>query len=309
MLDRLLGMQVFARVAALGSISGAGRALGLSQTMATKHLAALEDRLGVRLLHRTTRNVSLTEPGRRYLESVERILAEVAEADALAAAERVEVTGALRVNAPASFGTREIAPLLSDFAERHPDLRVELGLSDRVIDLVEEGWDVAVRIARIADQNLIARKLGPCRLLVAAAPAYLARRGTPGTAAELSDHNCLGYTFSAAVGPDVWTFGADGGVRVPIRGGLIANNGDALMAAAVEGLGIVYQPTFILADEIRGGRLVPLALDVEPIALPGIFAVYPGARRPPAKVRAFVDFLVERFGPTPPWDRALAGLA
>lgn len=305
MLDRILGMQVFARVAALGSLSGAARALGMSQTMATKHIAAIEDRLGVRLLHRTTRRVSLTEPGRRYLESVERILAEVAEADALAAAERVEVTGALRVNAPASFGARELAPLLPEFARLHPSLKLDLGLSDRMIDLVEEGWDVAIRIGRIADQNLIARKLAPCRLLLAAAPAYLAGRGVPRTIADLAAHNCLGYTLSRAVGPGVWLFGSDGSAKAPVSGNLQANNGDALVAAAVAGQGLVYQPTFILADDLRAGRLVALRLDTPPIELPGIFAVYPGGRRPPAKVRAFVDFLVARYGPSPPWERGL----
>ncbi|MFC7052561.1 LysR family transcriptional regulator [Hansschlegelia quercus] len=305
MLDRILGLQVFAKVAALGSLSGAARALGMSQTMATKHMAAVENRLGVRLVHRTTRRISLTEAGRRYLESVERILSEMAEADALAAAERVEVTGALRVNAPASFGVRELAPILPEFARLHPALRIELGLSDRVIDLVEEGWDVAVRIGRVSDQNLIARKLAPCRLLVAGSPAYLSERGVPRAVAELSAHNCLGYTLSSAVGPGHWLFGTDGGVRAPVWGNLQANNGDALVAAAVAGQGLIYQPTFIVADELRAGRLVAVSLDVAPIELPGIFAVYPGARRPPAKIRAFVDFLLGRYGSAPPWERGL----
>lgn len=176
MLDQVTGMKVFARVAALGSLSGAARALGMSQTMATKHMAALEERLGVKLLHRTTRKITLTEPGRRYLESVERILAELAEAEAAAAAERVEVTGTLRVNAPVSFGVRELAPVMAEFSRMHPALTVDMGLNDRVVNLVEEGWDVAVRIGRIHDQTLIARKLAPCRLLVAGSPAYLAER-------------------------------------------------------------------------------------------------------------------------------------
>lgn len=304
MLDRIAGMQVFARVAALGSLSGAARDLGMSQTMATKHMAALEERLGVRLLHRTTRRVSLTEPGRRYLESVERILSEVAEADALATAERLELSGALRVNAPASFGVRELAPLTPAFARLHPGLRVELGLNDRVIDLVEEGWDLAIRIGRVADQGLIARRLASCRLLVAASPDYLAERGAPATVADLAVHNCLGYTLSDLVGPVRWAFGTEGQVKVPVSGDLLGNNGDALVAAAVAGQGLVYQPTFILADDIRAGRLVPVTLDHPPIALPGVFAVFPALRRPPAKVRAMVDFLVERLGPER-WERGL----
>jgi DNA-binding transcriptional LysR family regulator len=298
-------MQVFARVAALGSLSGAARVLGMSQTMATKHMAALEERLGVKLLHRTTRKITLTEPGRRYLESVERILAELAEAEATAAAERVEVTGTLRVNAPVSFGVRELAPLMAEFSRLHPALTVDMGLNDRVVNLVEEGWDVAVRIGRIHDQTLIARKLAPCRLLVAGSPAYLTEQGTPHTVADLSSHNCLGYTLSSALGPHQWSFGPGGSVTVPIKGNLQASNGDALVAAALAGQGLVYEPTFLLGDDIRVGRLVALTLDQPPMELPGVFAVYASNRRPPAKVRAFIDFLVQRLGPVPPWDREL----
>jgi DNA-binding transcriptional LysR family regulator len=305
MLDRVTGMQVFARVAALGSLSSAARALGMSQTMATKHVAALEERLGVKLLHRTTRKITLTEPGRRYLESVERILAEVEEADATAAAERMEVTGTLRVNAPVSFGVREIAPLMAEFARLHPALTVDLGLNDRVVDLVEEGWDVAVRIGRIQDQTMIARKLARCRILIAGSPAYLAERGTPRTVADLAAHNCLAYTLSSALGPRRWLFGSDGTISVPIQGNLQARNGDALVVAALAGQGLIYEPTFLVGDDLRAGRLVALALDHPPIELPGVFAVYPSNRRPPAKVRAFVDFLVRRFGSGPPWDRDL----
>ncbi|MCD6072760.1 MAG: hypothetical protein K0S42_3276 [Microvirga sp.] len=305
MLDQITGMQVFARVAALGSLSGAARALGMSQTMATKHVGALEQRLGVKLLHRTTRRIILTEPGRRYLESVERILAELAEAESAAVAERIEVTGILRVNAPVSFGVRELAPLMAEFSRLHPAITVDMGLNDRTVNLVEEGWDVAVRIGRIHDQTLIARKLAPCRLLVAGSPAYLAERGTPRSVADLSSHNCLGYTLSNSLGPQRWSFGPDGSITVPIRGNFQASNGDALVAAALAGQGLVYEPTFLLGDEIRAGRLVALTLDHPPMELPGVFAVYASNRRPPAKVRAFIDFLVQRFGPVAPWDHDL----
>jgi DNA-binding transcriptional LysR family regulator len=306
MLDRVTAMQIFTRVAALGSLSGAARALGISQTMATKHMAALEDRLGVKLLHRTTRRSTLTEAGRRYLESVERILADIDDAEATAAAERVEVKGTLRVNAPVSFGVREVAPLMADFARLYPALTVDLGLNDRVVDLVEEGWDVAVRIGRLHDQTMIARKLAPCRILVAGSPGYLAERGTPRTVADLSSHNCLGYTLSTVLGPQRWVFGSDEKVTVPIRGNLQASNGDALVAAAVAGQGLIYEPTFLLGDEIRAGKLVALSLDHPPIELAGVFAAYPSNRRPPAKVRAFIDFLATRFGSVPRWDRDLA---
>lgn len=303
MLDRVTGMQVFARVAALGSLSAAGRALGMSQTMATKHLAALESRLGTRLLHRTTRRLTLTEAGRRYLESVERILAELEEADAAASIETVEVRGTLRLNAPFSFGIREIAPLLPEFSRRHPDLVVDLGLNDRVVDLIEEGWDMVVRIGRMQSSTMVARRLASARTVVCAAPSYLQRRGMPRTAADLVAHNCLGYTLSQSMAPGRWPFGRDGRHVVEVSGTLKANNGDALVAAAVGGEGIVYMPVFLVAREIRAGLLAPLALDEEPTPLAGVHAAYPSDRRPPAKVRAFIDFLAERFSPVPPWER------
>ncbi|MCZ7656390.1 MAG: LysR family transcriptional regulator [Xanthobacteraceae bacterium] len=304
MLDRVTGMQVFARVAALGSLSAAARALGMSPTMVTKHVAAIEERLGVKLLHRTTRRLTLTEAGRRYLDAAERIVAEVEEAEAAAAAERVEVRGTLRVSVPVSFGTREIAPLLPDFAAAHPGLVVELGLNDRVVDLIDEGWDLAVRVGRLAASSLIARKLAPCGTAVCAAPAYLARRGTPRRLADLARHDCLGYTLSATLGSDRWPFGTKGEIEVPVAGSLRANNGDALVAAAVAGQGLVYQPNFLVRDALRAGRLVALGFEHPTFALAGVFALYPPDRRPPAKVRAFIDFLARRFGPVPPWERA-----
>ncbi len=177
MLDRVTGMQVFVRVAALGSFSAAGRALGLSQTGVTKHVAALEARLGARLLHRTTRRLTLTEAGRTYLEACERILAEIAEAEAGIGAEALEARGTLRLNVPLSFGVRRIAPALAAFCAAHPAVTVELGLNDRRVDLIEEGWDLAVRIGPLADSSLIARPLAPCRLALCAAPPT-----SPGTA-------------------------------------------------------------------------------------------------------------------------------
>ena len=304
MLDRVTGMQVFARVAALGSLSAAARALGMSQTMATKHMAAIEERLGVKLLHRTTRRLTLTEAGRNYLEAVERILSDIEDADAAASAETVEVRGTLRLNAPVSFGIRELAPLLPELAARHPALTVDLGLNDRRVDLIEEGWDLVIRIGSLENSTLISRRLAPCRTAVCAAPSYIAAHGRPRTINDLAKHNCLGYTLSRAVGADRWSFGDKGQAVVAIQGTLKANNGDALVAAAIAGQGIIYQPTFLVAREIRAGLLTPLELDHDPLELDGIFAVYPADRRPPAKVRAAIDFLVERLGPVPPWERA-----
>jgi DNA-binding transcriptional LysR family regulator len=294
MLDRVTGMQVFVRVAALGSLSAAARALGMSQTMATKHMAALEDRLGTKLLHRTTRRLSLTEAGRNYLEAAERILSEIDEADSRAAISVAEVRGQLRLNAPVSFGIREIAPLLPDLCASHPGLTIDLGLNDRYVDLVEEGWDLVIRIGSLTSSSLVARRLAPCPTVVCASRAYLDRHGRPKTIAALKEHNCLGYTLSRDAGVGRWQFGRDGKVSVAVTGNLEANNGDALVAAAVAGHGIIYQPAFLVARELADGNLVPLKLDHPTRELDGIYAAYPSDRRPPAKVRATIDYLAER---------------
>ena len=304
--DRVTEMQVFQKVAALGSLSAAARALGMSQTMATKHVTALEGRLGVKLLHRTTRRLSVSEAGRTYLEAIEPILDDIAEADAQVSAEATEVRGTLRLNVPVSFGIREIAPLMPELSRRLPALRVDLGLNDRHINPVEEGWDLVVRIGVLADSTLVARRLAPCRMVVCATRGYLSRHGTPATIAELSDHNCLGYTLSRMVAADRWCFGARREVSVAVGGTLQANNGDALVTAALGDQGIIYQPTFLVSREIAAGHLVPLDLDHAPISLDGIYAAYPATRRPPAKVRAVIDFFVEQFAPVPPWDRCSA---
>lgn len=305
MLDRLTGLEVFAKVAATGSFSAAGRALGLSQTMVTKHIAALEARLGVKLLHRSTRRLSLTDAGRNYLEASERILADMNAADAAVAAERVEPRGVLRLNVPVSFGERQVAPLLAEFAAAHPQVSVELGLNDRLVDLAEEGWDLAIRIGTLGDSSLIARRVAPCRTLVCAAPSYLKARGVPRNVASLAQHNCLGYTLSRIAGVDRWTFGAKNDVVVKVTGNLRANNGDALRAAAIAGQGIIYQPAFVVADELRSGELVALTFDQPTVQFGGIYAVYLPDRNPAAKVRAFIDFIAGRFAPEPPWDRGI----
>jgi DNA-binding transcriptional LysR family regulator len=305
MLDRLTGLEVFTKVASSRSLSAAARAMGLSQTMVTKHLAALEARLGVKLFHRTTRKLSITEAGRSYLEASERILAEIEAADANVAADRVEPRGLLRLNAPVAFGTRQIAPLLAEFTALNPRVAIELGLNDRLVDLAEEGWDLAIRIGNLSSSSLIARRIAPCRVVVCAAPSYLRARGTPPqTVSGLAGHNCLGYTLSQT-SVDRWVFGARAQVSVQVSGNLRANNGEALRAAAIAGQGVIYQPTFIVADDLRAGTLVTLNLDQPTVELGGIYAVYLPDRQPPAKVRAFIDFIATRFAPDPPWDRGL----
>ncbi len=299
-MDRITSMRVFVRAASAGSLSAAGRHLGMSPAMATKHVNALEARLGVKLFHRTTRQLSLTEAGSDYLEACQRILPEIDEAEAAAASQRVKASGLLRMNVPLSFGIRYVAPLIAEFSHRHPEVRVELGLSDANLDLIDGSWDLAIRIGRLADSPLQTRQLGDSCMKVCAAPDYLDRRGVPRTVGELAQHNCLSYTLSAMQDSSQWAFGRDGEFRVPINGDLLANNGDALLAAAVAGQGIIYQPHFIVCDALKQGQLVELELDRPVVRLGGIHVLYPPDRRPPAKVRVMIDYLAEVFERAPP---------
>lgn len=299
-MDRITSMRVFVRSASAGSLSAAARHLGMSPAMAAKHVNALEARLGVKLFHRTTRRLSLTEAGSNYLEACQRILPEIDEAEAVAASQRVKATGLLRMNVPLSFGERFVAPLIPAFSHRHPEVKVELGLSDAQVDLLAGSWDLAIRIGRLSDSNLQARRLGDSAMLVCAAPSYLDQRGVPRRVAELTQHNCLSYTLSPMQDARTWAFGPDGEIRVPISGDLLANNGNALLAAAVGGQGIIYQPHFIVGEALDAGRLVALELDQPVIELGGIHVLYPPDRRPPAKVRVMIDYLAEAFERAPP---------
>lgn len=299
-MDRVTSMRVFVRAALDGSLSAAARHLGMSPAMATKHVNALEARMGVKLFHRTTRWLTLTEAGGNYLEACQQILPAIEEAEAEAASQRIKATGLLRMNVPLSFGQRFIAPLMPGFAERHPEVTVELGLSDAELDIIAGGWDLAVRVGRLADSPLQARQIGDSDMLVCASPDYLDRRGVPRGVADLVQHNCLGYTLSGTQGRAHWAFGTNGEVRVPVSGNLMANNGDALLAAAVRGQGIVYQPGFIVGEALARGELVALELDRPPVALGGIHVLYPPDRRPPAKVRVMIDYLAGAFERDPP---------
>ena len=303
MADRFAGMRVFSEVAKAGAISRAARALRMSATMATKHVDALEARLGVRLLHRTTRRLTLTEAGRDYLSACERILADVAEADAAAAEGRAHPRGLLRVSAPNALGQREVMPLLPAFLALYPDLQVEMTLNDRFVDLAAEGFDMAIRIGALSGASLIARKLAPARMLVCAAPAYLAQAGRPETTADLARHACLGYTLPEPASAFRWLFGARGEIVAPIAPRLFSNNGEALRAAAVAGAGLVYLPSFIAGEDLRAGRLVAVDLDAPPAELDGVYAVTPPGRIPQAKTRALVAFLADAWA-APPWGRA-----
>ena len=303
MADRITGMQVLIRVAKAGSFSAAARALGMSPTMVTKHVTELEHRLGVTLFYRSTRKLTLTESGERFLAASTQILSDLEEAEANAGGDRIEARGTLRLQVPVSFGIRWIAPLLPQFLRERPQVTIEIGAAGRYVDLIEEGCDLAIRIGRLPDSGLTARKLASIHTIVCAAPAYLATHGTPRRIAELSGHNCLTYSLGQTIGADRWPFG-DGGTAVEVSGTLKADSGDMLLVAARAGLGIIYEPTFIVADDLRAGTLVAIPLDVNPIDLGGVHAVYPSRRYVPQKVRAFIEFLAERFV-HPPWEQGL----
>jgi DNA-binding transcriptional LysR family regulator len=305
-MDRFASLRAFVAVVNAGSFARAAERLGLSRAMVSKHVQQLEDRLGARLLQRTTRRLSLTEAGKAFHGRAERLIADLEEAEAAVASEGAAPRGTLRISAPVSFGARWVAPALAGFLAGHDGLAGDLVLNDRIVDLVEEGFDLAIRIARLPDSSLIARKLAPCRVALVAAPAYLKRAGAPRAPDDLARHNCLGYAYAAS--GDTGRFVRAGGgapQTVRVRGTLNANNGDALAAASREGLGIAVLPTFLVGEDLRLGRLTCVLDGWEPEAL-DVNAVYPQNRHLSAKVRAFVDFLAARFGPAPPWDAWMA---
>ncbi len=300
-MDRLAAMTAFARVAETRSFSEAARRLGVSKSVVSRQIMALETDLGARLFHRTTRSLTLTEAGQGYYERVSRILADVDEANQSVTRLQAAPRGRLRVNAPMSFGVRHLAPAIPDFLALHSEVEIDMSMNDRFVDLVDEGFDVAVRIGRLTDSGLVARKLAPLRRVVCASPAYLAAKGVPRTPADLAAHQCLSYSNMAV--SDEWSFvGAAGRpMAVEVKGRLRVNNGDTLRIAALRGLGLVTQPSFIVGADLQAGTLVGVLSEY--VAQDGaVHAVYPHSRHLSPKVRAFVDFLAERFGPRPYWD-------
>lgn len=293
-MDRLESMTIFVRVVERGSFAAAAEEFRLTGTMVGHHIRALETLLGGRLLNRTTRRQSLTELGQHYYERCRRILHDVADAEAIGAELHGEARGRLRVLTPVSFGVHALAPACVDYRTAHPDVALDLVVSDRVIDFVDEGFDVAVRIGELANSSLIARALHPYRSVVCAAPTYLERHGVPTTPDDLVQHSCLG--FAHPVAGNSWRLqGPEGDVVVPVKLTLTANNGEALRMAALSGLGIIMQPEILLDDDLRAGRLVTLLPDYVPRARP-MHVLTVSDRKPPPKIRTFVDFIVRRFG-------------
>ena len=299
-MDRWVAMQVFGQVVESGSFAKAADKLGLSTSAASRQVAELEAHLQTRLLNRTTRRVSLTESGRQFYERTVQLMADLAEAEQEASSAAVVPRGTIRLTTSVTFGVRHVAPAIAEFLERHPEVRFDVSLSDRVVDLVEEGLDLAIRIGAPGADNLVARKLGETRLVPCASPQYLAKHGAPKTPEDLAKHNCFTYEY---VSPrHVWRFrdrsGAERAVRV--AGQLHSNNGDILAEVAAQGAGIVFEPAFIVGPDVRAGRLVPLLQDFVPPPVP-IYALYPSRKHLSAKVRRFVEFLIERFASAQDW--------
>ncbi len=304
-MDNQSEMAVYVRVVEAGNFSAAAREMNLTPSAVSKLIGRLEERLGARLLNRTTRHVSLTEEGRAFYQRCTPILDAIDEAERAVAELHGEPRGLLKVNASTAFGHYHIEPLIPGFLARYPDLRLEFTLSESIVNLIEEEVDVAVRIGQLPDSSLIARKLGTARRIVVASPGYLERHGTPRTPDDLKHHNCL--RLSKATSLNQWEFTGPGAPRrIDVGGNFEANSAIALHGAAVAGLGLIRVGDFTVAADVRTGRLVPVLADHELPPETNIYAVYPHNRHLSPKVRAFVDMLVDAFLPVPPWERAQA---
>ncbi len=307
-MDSLSDIAVFVQVVDSGSFTAAAERLARSKSVISKYVTRLEDRLGARLLNRTTRRLSLTEVGRLFYDRSQRGLQELADAESEVARLQGAPRGTLRLNTPMSFGILHIAPALPGFLGRYPDLSVDMNLDDRKVDLVEEGFDLAVRISELRDSSLVARRLAPCRHVVCAAPDYLARHGRPRIPADLRGHNIITYRYQKSA--NEWRFFARNGeqVSVPVSGTLQMNNSVALREALLCGIGIARIPTFVVGSDIQAGKLQAVLSDYGTLEVP-IYLVFPQRHHPSPKVRAFVDFMAERITGMPYWDNQNAGSA
>lgn len=299
--DVLTGMRVFTTVVDAGSFASAADRLDLSRGMTSRYVAQVEAHLGVRLLNRTTRSLSLTEAGHDYYQRATQVLAMVEDAERAATQETAEPRGTLRINTSVTFGARHLGEAINDYLQRNSQVKVDMTLNDRIVDLVEEGFDLAVRIARRIDPGLVARPITRARMVACASPDYIKRRGMPRSPSDLARHNCLTYAYSGL--REEWHFSRRGReYTAKAAGNLHGNNGDIICSAAAAGLGVIVQPTFVVYEALRAKKLVRVLQGWEADELT-IFAVYPTRQFLPPKVRSFIDFLVERFGPEPYWDR------
>ena len=294
-MNKLASMEMFVRVVESGSFSAAAEASRVSATMVAKHIRAIEQRLGARLLHRTTRRQQLSDVGRLYYERCKHVLAEVALAEASASELQATPRGRLRLIAPVSFGSHSLVPALTEYMDRHPDVSIELTLDNRRPNLVDEGFELAIHIGDIDEPGVVARPLQPYRRRLAAAPGYLAHHGLPTHPRQLCEHSCLGLSYWRR--HDRWRLVGPGGemCEVAVQGRFTANQGNALRIAALHGVGIVLQPDVVLADDLAAGRLIAVLPEWSLMPSP-MYLVYPQDRRPTAKLRSVVDFLLARFG-------------
>ena len=300
-MDQLTGIRVFSAAVEVGSLAGAARRLNLSPAMAGRYLDGLEQELQVRLLQRTTRRLHLTEAGQLYYHRSRRILEELEEAQNEVSEVGSGPRGTLRIAAPVTFGSMHLGGPIARYMEALPNVRVELELDDRYVDLIEGGVDLAIRIGRLADSSLVVKGLAPCRMVACANPDYLARHGTPRTPEELAHHHRLAY--SQPESPGDWTFvDSEGRHRtVDSPPALLSNNMQLLSTAALEGSGVAYGPTFVFGEHLLRGALVPLFPDFSTMNL-RVHAVYSSTRYLPTKVRRMIDQLTKEFGDNPPWD-------
>ncbi|WP_336492444.1 LysR family transcriptional regulator [Methylobacterium nigriterrae] len=307
-LDRLTGIIAFARSASLGSYTAAARSLGISSSAVSKSVQRLEERLGLSLFTRTTRSLTLTPEGRDLHERALRLLREAEEIEQAAAAARSEPAGTLRVTAPFPIGMHLLAPALPRFRERHPKLSVDLRLSDRYADLIEEGIDVAIRVGELSDTRLISRRLAPHRLCAFAAPDYLARKGTPAHPDELVHHDCVNFRFQSTGQALRWPFRIGGRVvEITPEAGIVTDFSDAVAAVLVAGGGIGISPTYVAASYVAGGALVPVLREFA-VERSVITALWPESRGGNPNVKAFLTFLAQVFPSPAPWDTLLAEL-
>jgi DNA-binding transcriptional LysR family regulator len=297
-MESSLAMLAFVRAVERGGFTSAARDLAVTPSAVSKLVTRLERRLGVRLLQRSTRRLALTPEGEVYFERVQRIVRDIDDAESEVMRFGVRPRGRVRVAVGTAFATYALVPALPEFVGRYPEIDVDLSIGDRVVDLVEAGADVAIRVGALADANVTARRVGNLERVIAASPAYLAKRGVPSRPEDLAKHNCL--TLPGVAGQAEWPFRADDGARlVAVKGNLTANNAETLYELALQGLGLIRLSDLIVGPAIRSGRLVPVLADVhQPEPLP-VHAVYLPARHRPPKIGALVDFLVERFASSP----------
>jgi DNA-binding transcriptional LysR family regulator len=300
-MDRLSAIEIFVAVVNQEGFTAAARELDVSKSYVSKQVSRLEDRLGVRLLNRTTRHVSPTGEGEAFFERCAQILDDLEEAERALTQAHSEPVGTLRLTAPMSFGQAYLAPAAADFMSEYPDLRVDIHFTDRLVDIIEEGFDLAVRVGSLQDSSLIVRRVGPATGYAVAASSYLEERGEPTHPEDLTDHACLLYSYLQTGTTWVFQDGEGTEARIDVDGPMRANNGEALLAACTRGLGIYTAPDFITAEAIRSGK-VQRVLEDWHLDVGGVWALYPHRRHLSTKVRLFVDFLADRFSDPPPWS-------